>query len=668
MLSHQQQLALVTLCNLAFSLTIDDRVVTLVDTPGFGHRDLTDYEVLEQLARWFRAVFGLGRKVAGILYLIPITKPRFTKATLSVLKTVAALVGEPHFANVMFVTTRWDQISEFQNGEAREIEILKNELLLPFIQGGSTTGRSYGDRTSALNIVKRIAFDQRQKTDVPLKILQELAEQGKPLSETSAGIELLKSSGEAELGPTQVIASGSQLRNPGEEALGSPESPSTYRPSLQPAETVAEGGNKSLNQHAVQVWERRFTTLEDASSHVKTSLFVDNPPSAGEEEQQQHRLDRPFLNMSLTKIGELVKLVPQQLAQAILDKPRRYFRPKLQDNFTRLEWRCTCGDLVYADYEQISGSLVQDLVQTFGNVARVYADGRTENLTVMANFDAGSEPLTTLPKAHLRGGGASYKVAADASTNDAGEGSSTTSYSPHGGVPIATPSKGKERLGLDKRFLGLVIPNNEVPHILGEVDVSGTLGASDYVVFKALRAKYEAKRARPLWGFGFNFYTPIGGNLVEFEIDYDDSAAIVDRNAIPPDNLVGPDGEYDFLKQKSKPQVPSAQIKHYLTRFSPRHNKQHWSSRLPKKLKQYARFEVSPHSRAWGIEVVEGPNWLVFSVVMLVMILISGAAAGIYGWRMADAGTAVTFGSWLTAVQALFLSVLFFRWTDRRVP
>lgn len=69
-------------------------------------------------------------------------------------------------------------------------------------------------------------------------------------------------------------------------------------------------------------------------------------------------------------------------------------------------------------------------------------------------------------------------------------------------------------------------------------------------------------------------------------------------------------------------------------------------------------------AKGWGLEITEDRNWMLFVVASIVILLVSGAVAGIYAWRTDDKTTGVAIGAWLTAVQMLSVTLVFWRWTD----
>jgi hypothetical protein len=84
-----------------------------------------------------------------------------------------------------------------------------------------------------------------------------------------------------------------------------------------------------------------------------------------------------------------------------------------------------------------------------------------------------------------------------------------------------------------------------------------------------------------------------------------------------------------------------------------------WSERLPWKVGP----ALEPKAHGWGIHLEERPNWPLFAALMCVLLLLSGVVAGIYGWKMGDAQTGFAIGTWLTSVQVMGVTAVFFWWS-----
>jgi hypothetical protein len=83
-----------------------------------------------------------------------------------------------------------------------------------------------------------------------------------------------------------------------------------------------------------------------------------------------------------------------------------------------------------------------------------------------------------------------------------------------------------------------------------------------------------------------------------------------------------------------------------------------WSARLPWKVGP----ALKPGETGWGIHIQESLNWSLFAALMCAFLLLSGTVAGIYAWKMEDAQTGVAIRAWLTSVQAMGITAVFFWW------
>lgn len=81
-----------------------------------------------------------------------------------------------------------------------------------------------------------------------------------------------------------------------------------------------------------------------------------------------------------------------------------------------------------------------------------------------------------------------------------------------------------------------------------------------------------------------------------------------------------------------------------------------WSPRLPWKLEGWMA------QVGWGIHLEEEPSWPLFTTLMFSFLMVSGLVAGIFAWKTGDNSTGVAIGTWLTAVQTMGATVLFFWW------
>ena len=112
-----------------------------------------------------------------------------------------------------------------------------------------------------------------------------------------------------------------------------------------------------------------------------------------------------------------------------------------------------------------------------------------------------------------------------------------------------------------------------------------------------------------------------------------------------------------------EPVMPPQIFMHYFNSTTQAHTEAIWVERFPHKLGDSIFYQSKPLTVGWGIEIEEDRNWTLFVIVQLIVLLISGAVAATYASITTDVASGVAIGAWLTAVQALIVILLFFRWT-----
>jgi hypothetical protein len=106
--------------------------------------------------------------------------------------------------------------------------------------------------------------------------------------------------------------------------------------------------------------------------------------------------------------------------------------------------------------------------------------------------------------------------------------------------------------------------------------------------------------------------------------------------------------------------MPSEVFMHFFERPSLFHDVHFWGPRLPRKV---GPTQESHSAEGWGIRLVERPDWPMFAALMSVLVLMSGMVAGLYAWATGDRPTGVAIGTWLTTVQTLGATAVFFWWS-----
>jgi len=155
--------------------------VVLIDTPGFDDTNVSDAEILERIAAFLAVTYENGSKLAGIIYIHRISDERFTGISVRNFKMFRKLCGESTLKNVILVTNMWGKVEQ-SVGEGREWE-LADIYFKPAIDKQAQLVRHYNTTQSSHDIIRRI-----MKNDpAPLRIQQELVDEGKDIKNTAAG-------------------------------------------------------------------------------------------------------------------------------------------------------------------------------------------------------------------------------------------------------------------------------------------------------------------------------------------------------------------------------------------------------------------------------------------------------------------------------------------------
>lgn len=153
----------------------------MLDTPGFDDTEKSDTEILAEIARILTAQYEIGVQLKGIIYLQRITDIRMNGSSMKTLQIFQRICGETALANVLLVTTRWNEIEE-SLGASRERE-LRDNFWAFMIAKGSKLGRFHGSRQSAISLASHLLVEE----SVVLELQRDLVDHGNLLSETGAG-------------------------------------------------------------------------------------------------------------------------------------------------------------------------------------------------------------------------------------------------------------------------------------------------------------------------------------------------------------------------------------------------------------------------------------------------------------------------------------------------
>ncbi|KAL4062813.1 hypothetical protein V8B97DRAFT_1877360 [Scleroderma yunnanense] len=160
--------------------------VILVDTPGFDDTKKSDLEILELISGWLKENYKRKVFLSAILYFHRITDNRMAGTPLKNLRVFEKLCGDDAMAQVVLVTTMWDEV-ERDVGEQR-LQELRTSYWKGMISRGSTTFAYENTPDSARNFLKQVAEKSSERQHVLLQ--KEISELKKTLRETAAGQEL----------------------------------------------------------------------------------------------------------------------------------------------------------------------------------------------------------------------------------------------------------------------------------------------------------------------------------------------------------------------------------------------------------------------------------------------------------------------------------------------
>ncbi|KAF5009926.1 hypothetical protein FDECE_3911 [Fusarium decemcellulare] len=179
-----------------YSMSLGDRLVYLVDTPGFNDTWRSDLDILKEVAFITSQIYRKGMKLAGILYLHRISDNRVSGSAMKNFTLLEKMCGPAAASRVFLITTMWDLTEtgklSHREAEMREMRLASTiEFWGSLCQQGSQTRRWRGDNETAISIINELIALNERNGYVVQQIQRELVDEGKNLTETMAGRELL---------------------------------------------------------------------------------------------------------------------------------------------------------------------------------------------------------------------------------------------------------------------------------------------------------------------------------------------------------------------------------------------------------------------------------------------------------------------------------------------
>ncbi|KAG8216976.1 P-loop containing nucleoside triphosphate hydrolase protein [Butyriboletus roseoflavus] len=166
--------------------TLDGRMVTLIDTPGFDDTFRSDTDILESISEHLASMYGAGTTLAGVIYMYRISDVRMGGTSRRNFRLFRELCGKDSLRNVLIVTTMWSSVDP-NVGATREEELaMSDDFFKPVLDEGARLVRHDGGQESAQGILRHLIHNE----GTPLRIQRELVDERKPLADTAAGAEL----------------------------------------------------------------------------------------------------------------------------------------------------------------------------------------------------------------------------------------------------------------------------------------------------------------------------------------------------------------------------------------------------------------------------------------------------------------------------------------------
>ncbi|KIO05148.1 hypothetical protein M404DRAFT_82686, partial [Pisolithus tinctorius Marx 270] len=167
---------------------LDERMVTLIDTPGFDDTNRKEREIIAHISAYLANTYEQGVKLTGVIYMHRISDPRMTGTSMRNFRCFRELCGKDAFKNIVIVTNMWRD-DELEVCNKRESELAADDKFYKAVlEGGGKMVRHDGTAASAKAIVRQLI----NKGNVTLAGQREIVDEHKEFSGTSAGKELTR--------------------------------------------------------------------------------------------------------------------------------------------------------------------------------------------------------------------------------------------------------------------------------------------------------------------------------------------------------------------------------------------------------------------------------------------------------------------------------------------
>ena len=168
-------------------LQIDNKWVTLIDTPGFDDTDRTDADILKLIADYLAETYQNDMLLTGVIMLQPINANRVQGSERKRTRLFEKVCGPNAYGNIVIATTMWSDLESEAIGMDRMRERVREMSFWgAMVDKGAQVVKHDNTARSARNIIKMLV----NKRAVPLQMQQELVQNGGMIGQTSAGRQL----------------------------------------------------------------------------------------------------------------------------------------------------------------------------------------------------------------------------------------------------------------------------------------------------------------------------------------------------------------------------------------------------------------------------------------------------------------------------------------------
>ncbi|KAH8093904.1 P-loop containing nucleoside triphosphate hydrolase protein [Cristinia sonorae] len=170
----------------ALPFLLDDKYVTLVDTPGFDDTVKTEAEILRLISTFLAVTYEANRRLNGVIFLHRISDVRVGGVAKKNFRLFRKLCGDETLRSVVIATNMWSEVAP-EKGEAREHELATNDKFFkPALDKGARMVRHDNTVESAHSLLRTLM----EKETITLAVQREMVNEGKTVAQTSAGLDL----------------------------------------------------------------------------------------------------------------------------------------------------------------------------------------------------------------------------------------------------------------------------------------------------------------------------------------------------------------------------------------------------------------------------------------------------------------------------------------------